>query len=434
MKLVKISGYCILTVILLFMTGCEDDPVVPDALNVLSITATGTDLMTGTSTDKDLNAATAASDVPLDAVIKVSFNKAVDASTVNTSSISLSSSAGAVSISVSAAGSDINISHTESFERGIEYTLVLASTLKGDDGGAFSEISRSFKSAGRAASDPPNSSAQTAYFPLNGNANAAVGSNNGTESGVTYTSDRFGNQESAALFDGDVSLIEVPNGDQLLTPSFTLSYWMYIDSSGHKNFAGTGNAGHFAMGIGDVYGFFIEVQGSLGGMKMTGRYSKSDGTTTVNDFFFNGDGKDANNGGWVGVEFEKDISSTGGLGAIIDQSWTHVIWTYDASTNKRSLYLNGELMETDNFGNTTGLADVTGHTYDDSDAGSDVIGKSLAFGFNHDQQTTHWSDTNWGDYRKPGANHLKGALDDIRFFSASFSESDALELYNAEKN
>jgi hypothetical protein len=317
------------------------------------------------------------------------------------------------------------LSPDNELERGLNYTLSLSSAIKADDGGSFSAITRTFTAAGRAGITPPNDANQLGYWDLNGDANADVGSNNGTEIGVTYDVDRFGEQESAAYFDGDVSLIEIPNGDMMINSSFTLSYWMRVDSAGHIG-------GHFVAGVGDVYGFFIEVFGSLDGMKMTMRLQKDDATTTANDFFFNGDGMDASNGGWVGIQYERDLSGTGGLGTLLDNEWAHVIFTFDGAANTRSLFINGQLMETDNLNNAPALANVTGMTYDDSGAGTDVIGTKLALGFNHDTETTHWNDTPWGDYNKPDANHFKGWLDDVRVFDVAYSEEDAMNLYNAE--
>jgi hypothetical protein len=41
-----------------------------------------------------------------------------------------------------------------------------------------------------------------AYYPFNGTANDAVGTNHGTVNGATLTTDRFGNVNSAFNFDG----------------------------------------------------------------------------------------------------------------------------------------------------------------------------------------------------------------------------------------
>ena len=432
MKLLRNSILLLIITSMVAFQACKEE--VPEGLTVLGIVANGTDLQSGSATSIDLNGASAATDVPLDADIVVSFNKDVDAATANTTNVTLTDGTNAVTVSVSASGTDVTISPDGELARGLTYTLTLGGGLTAADGGTFTETTRNFTAAGRADIAPPQEAAQLAYWKLDGNSVAAVGSNDGVDVAVTYGEDRFGNMGSAAYFDGDASIIEIPNGDQLLNENFTLSYWMHVDSNMHKNAAGTGTAGHFVMGVGGLYGFFIEVQGSLGGMKLTGRYTKEDGTTTANDFFFNGDGKNKDNGGWVGVEYEVDLTATGGLGAIVDQQWTHVVITYDAATNSRSLYLNGTRMETDNLDNTTGLNTVNGLTFDDSGAAPEVIGKSLALGFVHDRTTTQWNTQPWGAYTEPGANHFKGALDDVRFFDVAYSESEVQELYNAEKN
>jgi len=72
-----------------------------------------------------------------------------------------------------------------------------------------------------------------AYYPFNGNANDESGySNNGTvQGGVTWTSDRFGNTNSAALLDGIDGYIGVPNSPSLASPTIALSItgWVLID-------------------------------------------------------------------------------------------------------------------------------------------------------------------------------------------------------------
>jgi hypothetical protein len=50
-----------------------------------------------------------------------------------------------------------------------------------------------------------------AYYPFNGNANDAVGTNNGTVHGVTLTTDRFGIPNSAYSFNGTSAYIETVN-------------------------------------------------------------------------------------------------------------------------------------------------------------------------------------------------------------------------------
>jgi hypothetical protein len=431
MNQIRIVFLSLLASAMLFTTGCKDDDDA-NALELLSILANGSDLMTGAAVSKDLNAGAAATDVPLDAVITITFDRAVDGATV------------ADNINLTEAGTDVDFDHThngavvtitpdEDFAKGTVYTLSIGNGVKGEDGGSFTAVTRTFTTAGRADVTPPQEGNQVAYWNFDGNANSSDGANNGTEISMTYGVDRLGDQNSAAVFDGDASLIEVPNGDVLISESMSISYWIFVDSVGHFDASGTGHSGHFVMGVGDLYGFFIEVTGGVNGMKLTGRYKKADGTTTVNDFWFDANGQTGANGGWEAVEHEVDWSSSGGLAARLAQKWAHVVWVYDAATNKRHLYINGELVETDNLNIPAGLADVTGLTFDPAAGAPDVIGDALAIGYNHDRTTTHWDNEPWGDYDLPTSNHLKGMLDDLRIWNSALTASEVEDLYGAEK-
>jgi len=51
---------------------------------------------------------------------------------------------------------------------------------------------------------------------------------------ITYTASRNPAAGMAATFNGTTSLIEIPNGDQLMnTDDFTLSVWVKADSTKH---------------------------------------------------------------------------------------------------------------------------------------------------------------------------------------------------------
>ncbi len=430
MKLFKISFLAILAVSL-FTFGCGDDEGSgPDALGIVSIEAAGTDLMSGNAVTLDLNGAAAATDVPLDATITVTFDVPVTNASA-TANVKLTLGGADVSSTVTHTGAAVRVDPDLLFQRGAVYTLEIGA-VEGEGGETFTAVTRSFTTAGRADVVPPQEANQLNHWPLNGNANSADGAQNGVEYSMGYGPDRFGSIGSAATFDGDVSLIEIPDGDGLINESMTISYWVWVDTLDHLN-AGGGKAGHFVMGVGDVYGFFVEVGGTAQTMKFTGRYQRDDGTTSANDFFVNADGKDGMNGGWVGVEFEKDLTAEGGLASRLARQWAHVVIVYDAAAKKRHLYINSELIETDNFNLTTGLLNITGLTFDDSDAGTDVIGKALALGFNHDIETTHWDTEPWGGYDFPTSNHFKGMLDDLRIWDVPLNSTEVTELYDAEK-
>jgi hypothetical protein len=415
---------------MLFFTGCKDDDDGAPALTIQSITASGTDLASGETVQKDLNAASAAEDVPLDAVMTVTFSSDVNASTATASNVSLTSASGSVPVTVSASGNTMTITPQQELERGTLYTLNLGNGISGTSGGAFTATTRTFTSAGRGAVTPPQSGSQMAYFTFDGHADDAMGSYDADDVvDITWVADRFGQMESAAQFNGNTSIIEVPNGADLLTENWTLSFWSWVDTVDHVNADGN-NAGHFIMGVGAFYGFQVETNGSANVLILAANYSKEDGTTIPNNFFVIANGEDAANGGWEAIEVRANI--TGGLKTLLAQKWAHVVITYDSEENKRSLYVNGQLIERDNLNIPSDLSTVNGLTFDPSGS-ADVIGDKLAFGFPFDRSTTMWKDEPWGGYSFPTANHFKGALDDVRFFDAALSEAEVLTLYNAER-
>ena len=71
-------------------------------------------------------------------------------------------------------------------------------------------------------------SAQTpvAYYPFSGNANDVVGILNGTVSGATLTTDRFGNANSAYSFDGINDFISTANVATNQTDNWSMSAWV----------------------------------------------------------------------------------------------------------------------------------------------------------------------------------------------------------------
>jgi hypothetical protein len=73
-----------------------------------------------------------------------------------------------------------------------------------------------------------------AYYPFSGNANDAVGTNNGTVVGATLASDRFGNPNQAYAFNGSTTnYIVCPDaGFPAGNSARTISIWIYFRSSG----------------------------------------------------------------------------------------------------------------------------------------------------------------------------------------------------------
>jgi hypothetical protein len=410
---------------ILVFTGCSDDDEAAPALTVQSITATGTDLESGEAVEADLNSATSAEGVPLQPTIVVTFSDDVDASTATPANVTLTADNQPVPVNVAASGRTMTITPQNELSRGTSHTLTLSGNIRGSGGGTLTNTSRTFTTAGRAPVSAPQEASQVAYFNFDGNADDAVGDFNASEVvDITWVADRFGQMESAAQFNGNTSIIEVPNGADLLSQNWTLSYWALVDTVDHLDANGN-NAGHFIMGVGAFHGFQVEVPGNADFWKMAGSYSTPDGNTIPNDFFVNGDGQDATNGGWEGIEFEQNV--TGGLRTILAQKWAHVVVTYNSEDNTRAVYMNGQLIQRDNLSNAN--LNFNGLQF----SGSDEVGTGLAFGFPFDRTSTMWQTEPWGNYNEPTANHFKGSLDDVRFFSAALTESEVQDLYNSER-
>ncbi len=84
-------------------------------------------------------------------------------------------------------------------------------------------------------SEKPQPSDLVAYYPFNGNANDESGNgNNGTVTGATLATDRFGNANSAYYFDGSSNFIEVNSSislDQTSMTAITYSVWFSPDDT-----------------------------------------------------------------------------------------------------------------------------------------------------------------------------------------------------------
>ncbi len=411
----------------------DDEPMTGDALSVNSVEAKGTSFQDGSDVTSDLNGASSAIDVALNASITIDFNKAVDASTVSTSTVKLSDGTNDVGIAVNASGSSITIDPNSDLVRGTLHSITL-SGVKATDGGVLAETTRSFTTEGRAPVVVPNADSQIAYWNFDGDANDAVGSftaDNVVD--ITYGEDRFALGNSTASFDGNTSIIEIAGADALMaSDDFTLSFWIKTNTDGHLNADGN-PANHFVMGLGAFFGFQFEIPADFGSCKLASSYVLEDGTKESEDLWFNGSGEDGMNGGWQGWDFVADLTGSGGVESILKDKWAHVICTYNAAEKQGRMYINGQLMKSQDFDlwpDGAPKRTVTGVSYRGDVLDVEPI---LAFGFIKSIDSPMWADTPWGDYNKPTANHFKGDLDDVRIFSAAFSAEDASSLYDSER-
>ena len=107
------------------------------------------------------------------------------------------------------------------------------------------------------------------WYPFSGNANdASINANNGTVSGATLTTDRFGNTDNAYSFNGTNSYISIPNIAQTGYSALTISAWIKTSDRNGLCIISTGNAGtpgiSFNLVVG--YGTSVAYPGKLGVM------------------------------------------------------------------------------------------------------------------------------------------------------------------------
>jgi hypothetical protein len=419
-KSVILSTVLMTALFAVLLSSCKKDPT------DFTLTA----MVSGTI---DLNGATSPNTVPVNPAIVATFNTDVDVMTAIPANVSLVQDydKAVIAVTVTGSGKTITVTPTEDLSSGALYKLTLTSALKSTGGLALTEVARTFTTLGTFVPK-----GVLAHWTFEDNANDVVGPYDPASTGVvaiSYQSSRNAAAGKAATFDGDASIIEVPNGDVLMNSSdFTLSFWVKTNSTGHVNADGN-PAGHFVMGLGAFYGFQFEITSDYSWCKLAGRYDIGGGQSASEDLWFPGDGKNKDNGGWQGWEFCKDLTGSGGVAALIQDKWANVVCMYEGSTKRGTMYINGEKMKVFNF-----------NLWPDGDAKRNVTGmkyggtapetvNELAFGFIQSRAGTLWDSEGWGGYDFPGANHFKGQLDDIRIFHKALSETEVQLMYNSEK-
>lgn len=147
-----------------------------------------------------------------------------------------------------------------------------------------------------------------AYYKLDGNSNDSVGSNNGTDSNITYGSS-YGKINQGALFNGSSSKIDLSNNLNSVTynSSYSFQFWFNISSfpTGSTFYKVFGNDNSSASN-----GVFID--------------------------FYGGNLRIGNNGG-ANISYPFSNFST--------NTWYHIVVTYTYNSNML-LYVNGNLVLT----------------------------------------------------------------------------------------
>lgn len=388
----------------------------PEDLNIESMTVGG----------MDLNAAESPDDVPADASIEVTFSSNVQAATATSANIMLVQDYNdeQIPLDISVSGATITITPQENLGSGALYQLTLSSGLLNEDDQPLANTTRSFTTAGTFS--PPG---MVAYWTFENSPDDVVGPYVAdAEIDIAYEASRNEAAGMAATFNGNTSIIEVPNADALIdAEDFTLSFWVKTDSQGHVNENGD-PTGHFVLGLGAQHGIQYEMFGNYEGAKFAISYGLSDGNTAIEDMWFP---SNADVNGWQGWTYARSIEPNQ-MVSMLKDTWLHVTYTYDGMEKEASLYYNGELMKSFDFDlwpDGDAKRDVVGLQY----AGSapDVI-NDLVFGFIHSREGTQWDNEPWGGYDFPTAQHFQGQLDDVKFYHKALTETEIQLMYDSE--
>ncbi|MCB8994651.1 MAG: Ig-like domain-containing protein [Bacteroidales bacterium] len=408
-KTILFSFFIAFAVLALTVSSCKKDES-PSPLKLVS-------LMAG---DIDLNGAVAPSNVPISPTIVATFNTDVDPATATASSIILKQDYDAtnVTIDIFVSGKTITIMPTEPLGNGTLFELTFGSELASTASLPNTEFSRSFTTLGTFVP-----AGQIAYWNFEDNANDQVGGFNPDGSGVvdiTYTASRNAAAGKAATFNGSTSIIEIPNGDQIMnTADFTVAFWVKTNSADKTS-------GNFVMGLAGWNGFQYEMFGDYTGSKFAIQYDLGNDKTGAEDMWFPANA----DLGWQGWTYAKALTPEEMMATIKDK-WLQVIYTFNATTKVGTLYFNGEIMKSFDFNlwpDGDAKRGVVGLKYN-----GNALGNQLAFGFIQGRTNRTISDT-WADYSSVDAtNHFKGQLDDIRFFHKALSATEIGLMYDSEK-
>lgn len=436
---IKLLGMLAIVAGMVTFYACSDDDNGGGGSS--SITLTG--LTSGTT---DLNGATSATGVAVDQPIVATFSTDVDASSTAGISITRGFDDMDVPVTVTVDGNEVTITPVDDLSGGAQFTLAVTG-LKSEGGKTLSTLSRNFTTGGTFTPDD-----QIAYWNFNDNVNDQVGSfDSDKQVALTYAAGRNTAAGKAGVFNGTTSIVEIPNGDDLITATeFTISFWMDLDTASMTT--GGNKKGHFVMGAGAFNGLQFEINGAEEWMKFaTQNTVPTEALFKGSDFFFNADGTTqatipADNAGLDNATtFDANFGKAGFRQRV--NGWAHIVYTYSNSTGIRTFYINGERVMEQDFNLLTAangagvgeqeLLTETGMGFKPSGvtAGSpDYYDTKFNFGFWTSSESTFPS---WGadccQYAGADNNHFKGMLDDIRVFDRAITSQEVTLMYNSEK-
>jgi hypothetical protein len=438
MKTIKLLLGMLFIATVALVAACSDDDNDPNAgpLNLTSITAVGTNL-DGAAVTKDIAATPAAVNVALNSVITVAFSKEVDAATATSTNVTLTQGGTAVPSAVAAVGSGITVTPTDDLEQGVVYTLTLTSGIKGDDGGLFTQVTRTFTTETEFDAPIPQADKLVVYIPFNGDVTDEL-DHTILNDEVTFGTDRFGVASKAATFNGTTNYVGVEYGDDMSNASTTVSYWIKLPASAdyatHIGTTGANNIKQYVtFAIGGNNGTFHEwnrftccdLGFDIDVLKYYTNHVNSGSASTLA-----GSGIEMKNEGNPAGDRVVEINNPNwiedGTGV-----WMHIVTSWNAATRTKSFYINGvpstvyTLTPSAEYALDAATIDVAGIDLDVTNSRNLYLGSGVPY----------WATKIEGGitpFRSGIPFAFKGQMDDFRMFSVALTNTEVLALYNAE--
>lgn len=411
------------SLLLVLLNSCPKEEEEPMELTLISLMADNVDLL----------ASTTPNNVPANTKIKATFSTNVDPLTVTEADITLAQDYddSNLDLTMTVIGPTITITPSETLATGALYQLSFGTGLMSTHDQSIGAQTKSFTTAGTFA---PGGA--IAHWTFEENADDVIGNYDPSPDGIvaiTYTDSRNAAAGKAATFDGTNSIIEIPNGDQLInTENFTLSFWFKTNSVNHGEWDGLPR-GHYIIGLSIWFGLFFEIGPSGSGYECAGgcfAFEDSVGNL-INSCMYVVPNDNCN--GVNGCNYVKNINY-GQVIALHKDNWLQVVYTYNSNTKEFILYYNGEKMKSYDFD----LCPI-------DDPSSNIVGikylpwegedNVLTFGFIHSRASSlnEGEGWEWANYYYPLSYHFEGQLDDVRIYHKTLTPTEVNLMYEAEK-
>ena len=224
-----------------------------------------------------------------------------------------------------------------------------------------------------------------AFYPFSGSFENTAGTeiDPAENHGATFATDRFGNENSSAYFDGNESYLEIPDNDAFsisTTGALTISVWVSPEVLNFPNSEAGGYVHWMGKGVPHQHEWVFRMYNKDLSQGQENRPNR------MSAYAFNLEG-----GQGPGSYVQEQVQ---------ENEWIHFVARYDVETNKITLFKNGVQKDQDDLHDTIYNVNVQNGT------------APLRLG-----TRSQWS-------------YFQGRIDDLRIYNRALSESEILELFN----